>query len=41
MRYKPGFLGFETRYKKSKKNEKESSIIGVPAAAFAGTGTTA
>ena len=41
MKYKPGFLGFETDYKKTVKNEKESNIIGVNTAAFAGSGSTA
>ena len=41
MKYKPGFLGFETENKKKEKNEKESNIIGVTSAAFAGSGTTA
>jgi uncharacterized protein len=41
MKYKPGFLGFETDKKKSKKNEKESNIIGVTTAAFTGSRTTA
>ena len=41
MKYKPGFLGFETDYKKTVKNEKESNIIGINTAAFAGSGSTA
>jgi hydrophobe/amphiphile efflux-3 (HAE3) family protein len=41
MKYKPGFLGFETVNKKRAKNEKESNIIGVNTAAFAGSSTTA
>jgi hydrophobe/amphiphile efflux-3 (HAE3) family protein len=41
MKYKPGFLGFETDNKKKVKNEKESNIIGVTTAAFAGSGSTA
>jgi uncharacterized membrane protein YGL010W len=41
MKYKPGFLGFETDNKKKVKNEKESNIIGVNTAAFAGSGSTA
>ncbi|HBC77429.1 MAG TPA: RND transporter, partial [Bacteroidales bacterium] len=34
MKYKPGFLGFETENKKKVRNEKESTIIGVNTAAF-------
>jgi hypothetical protein len=41
MKYKPGFLGFETDKKKTVKNEKVSNIIGVNTAAFAGSSTTA
>jgi hydrophobe/amphiphile efflux-3 (HAE3) family protein len=41
MKYKPGFLGFETDKKKTGKDEKESNIIGVTTAAFAGSGSTA
>jgi hydrophobe/amphiphile efflux-3 (HAE3) family protein len=41
IKYKPGFLGFETDNKKKVKNEKESNIIGVNTAAFAGSGSTA
>ena len=41
MKYKPGFLGFETDNKKKVKNEKESNIIGVNTAAFAGSSATA
>ncbi len=41
MKYRPGFIGFETGNKKLRKNEKESNIIGVTTAAFAGSGTTA
>jgi hypothetical protein len=41
MKYKPGFLGFETNKKKTVKNEKDSNIIGVNTAAFAGSSTTA
>jgi predicted RND superfamily exporter protein len=41
MKYKPGFLGFETEKKKIRKNEKESNIIGVTTAAFAGNSSTA
>ena len=40
MKYRPGFIGFETGIKKTGKNEKESTIIGVTTAAFAGGGTT-
>jgi len=40
MKYRPGFLGFETLKKKTEKNEKENSIIGVTTAAFAGSGPT-
>jgi uncharacterized protein len=41
MKYRPGFIGFETGNKKTGKNEKESNIIGVTTAAFADCGTTA
>jgi len=41
MKYKPGFLGFETDKKKTGKDEKESNIIGVTTAAFAGSRSTA
>jgi len=41
MKYKPGFLGFETDKKKTRKDEKESNIIGVTTAAFAGSRSTA
>jgi uncharacterized protein len=41
MKYKPGFLGFETEKKKTGKNEKRSNIINVTTAAFAGSGSTA
>jgi len=41
MKYKPGFLGFETENKKKVRNEKESTIIGVNTAAFAGSSATA
>jgi predicted RND superfamily exporter protein len=41
MKYRPGFIGFETSNKKTGKNEKESNIIGVTTAAFADCGTTA
>jgi hydrophobe/amphiphile efflux-3 (HAE3) family protein len=41
MKYKPGFVGFETGNIKRQKNGKESDIIGVTTAAFAGSGTTA
>jgi hypothetical protein len=40
MKYKPGFLGFETDKKKTVKNEKDSNIIGVNTAAFAGSSAT-
>jgi predicted RND superfamily exporter protein len=41
MKYKPGFLGFETDKKKRVKNEKDNNIIGVNTAAFAGGSATA
>ena len=41
MKYKPGFIGFETGNKKPGKNEKESTIPDVNTAAFAGSCTTA
>jgi predicted RND superfamily exporter protein len=41
MKYRPGFIGFETGNKITRKNEKESNIIGVTTAAFAGSGSTA
>jgi hypothetical protein len=41
MKYKPGFLGFETDKKKRVKNEKDNNIIGVNTAAFAGSSATA
>jgi hydrophobe/amphiphile efflux-3 (HAE3) family protein len=41
MKYRPGFIGFETGNKKTGKNEKESNIIGVTTAAFTDCGTTA
>jgi len=41
MKYKPGFVGFETGNKKLRKNEKESITAGVTAAAFAGSSATA
>jgi hydrophobe/amphiphile efflux-3 (HAE3) family protein len=41
MKYRPGFIGFETGNKKIRKNEKESNLIGVTTAAFAGSGSTA
>jgi uncharacterized protein len=41
MKYKPGFLGFESDKKKKLKNEKESNLVGVNTAAFAGSSTTA
>jgi hydrophobe/amphiphile efflux-3 (HAE3) family protein len=40
MKYKPGFIGFETEKKKTGKNETDSNIIGVTTAAFADSGTT-
>ena len=40
IKYKPGFLGFETEKKKTIRNEKESNVIGITTAAFAGSGTT-
>jgi len=41
MKYRPGFLGFETIKKITTKNEKENNVIGVTTAAFAGSGPTA
>jgi len=41
MKYRPGFIGFETGNKKTGKNEKENSIIRVTTAAFAGSSSTA
>jgi hydrophobe/amphiphile efflux-3 (HAE3) family protein len=41
MKYRPGFIGFETANKKRQKNVKESDIIGVTNAAFTGSGATA
>jgi hypothetical protein len=41
VKYRPGFIGFETGNKKRTKNEKESSTIGVTTAAFTGSSTTA
>jgi predicted RND superfamily exporter protein len=41
MKYKPGFIGFETEKKKTGKNEKECNINVVTTAAFAGSCTTA
>jgi hydrophobe/amphiphile efflux-3 (HAE3) family protein len=41
MKYRPGFIGFETGNKKLRKNEKQRNIIGVTTAAFAGSSSTA
>jgi hypothetical protein len=41
MKYRPGFLGFESDTKKKAKNEKESNLVGVNTAAFAGSNATA
>jgi uncharacterized protein len=41
MKYKPGFIGFETGNKKLRKNEKESTIAGVNTAAFTSSSATA
>ena len=41
MKYKPGFIGFETGNKKLRKNEKESITAGVTAAAFTSSSATA
>ena len=41
MKFRPGFIGFETTNKRKIKNEKERNVIGVPAAAFSGSGSTA
>lgn len=41
MKYKPGFIGFETGNKKFRKNEKESAIVGVTTAAFTSSSATA
>jgi hydrophobe/amphiphile efflux-3 (HAE3) family protein len=41
MKYRPGFIGFETGNKKTRRNEKERNIIDVTTAAFAGSGATA
>jgi len=41
MKFKPGFIGFETGNKKLRTDEKESTIVGVTTAAFAGSSTTA
>jgi uncharacterized protein len=41
MKYKPGFIGFETGNKKLRTDEKESTNVGVTTAAFAGSGTIA
>jgi hydrophobe/amphiphile efflux-3 (HAE3) family protein len=41
MKYKPGFIGFETEKKKTGKNEKECNTNVVTTAAFAGSCTTA
>jgi predicted RND superfamily exporter protein len=38
MKFRPGFIGFETSNKKQKINEKKSDNIGVHTAAFAGSG---
>ncbi len=36
MKFRPGFIGFETSSKKHRINEKKSDVIGVSTAAFAG-----
>ncbi len=42
MKYRPGFIGFETTKLKNRKNEKERDIIsGVTTAAYAGGSATA
>jgi predicted RND superfamily exporter protein len=46
MKYKPGFIGFEaekkkTEKKKTGKNEKDCTSIGITTAAFAGSSATA
>ena len=41
MKFRPGFIGFETTNKRKIRNEKERTGIGVPAAAFSGSGSTA
>ncbi len=41
MKYKPGFIGFETGNKNLRKNEKESTIAGVNTAAFTSSSATA
>jgi hypothetical protein len=41
MKYKPGFIGFETGNKKLRKNEKESAIPLVNTAAYASSSSTA
>jgi len=41
MKFRPGFIGFETTNKRKTRNEKERTGIGVPAAAFSGSGSTA
>jgi len=41
MKYKPGFIGFETGNKKLRKNEKETTIVGTAAAAFTSSSATA
>jgi hypothetical protein len=41
MKYKPGFIGFETGNKKLRKNEKESTFAGVNTAAFTSSSSTA
>jgi len=41
MKYKPGFIGFETGNKKLRENEKESTIAGVNTAAFTSSSATA
>jgi hypothetical protein len=41
MKYKPGFIGFETERKKTVKNEKECNTNGVTTASFEGSRTVA
>lgn len=41
MRFRPRFIGFETRIIKYRKNEKKNDVIGLPSAAFAGSSSTA
>jgi uncharacterized protein len=41
IKFRPGFIGFETTKKRKKYYEKERSVISVPSAAFSGSGSTA